>query len=321
VQDKLIATLTMNPAIDKSAVVERVVADRKLRCGPPTYEPGGGGINVSRAIRKLGGGSLVLYAAGGLTGLMLTNLLDREELSHQSVPIEGSTRENLTVLEESTGRQYRYVMPGPTLKEAEWQRCLEEASNLAPKPDYFVCSGSLPPGCSEDFYARLAKLARDQGSRIIVDTSAEALRLAVQAGVYLIKANLREFGELAGLPRMDESQTEALARELVESGKCEAVVVSLGAAGALLVSEAGCERLRAPQVPIISKVGAGDSMVAGLVLGLARDQSLHEAVRFGVASGAAAVMTPGTELCRREDTERLYRQILADQGEKGRTGS
>jgi 6-phosphofructokinase 2 len=317
VQNKLIATITINPAIDKSAVVDRMVADRKLRCGPPTYEPGGGGINVSRAIRKLGGGSLVLYTAGGLTGQMLTSLLDREELSHQAVPIEGLTRENLTVLETFSGRQYRLVMPGPVLDEKEWQQCLQEVADLVPKPDYLVGSGSLPTGVPTDFYARLAQLVRDWGGRMIVDTSGEPLRQVVKTGVFLIKANLREFAELTGQDLVDELQTETLARGLVETGQCEAVVVSLGAAGALLVIAAGCERFRAPLVPIVSKVGAGDSMVAGLVLSLARGQSLKTAVRFGVAAGAAAVMTPGTELCHQEDATRLYQFIKTEQWHNG----
>jgi 6-phosphofructokinase 2 len=136
------------------------------------------------------------------------------------------------------------------------------------------------------------------------------LRLAVEEGVFLIKPNLPEFTELMGQERVDEKQEEHLARELVSTNKCEAVVVSLGAAGVLVASAEGVERVRAPLVPIKSKVGAGDSTVAGIVLALARGQSWREAVRFGVAAGAAAVMTPGTELCCREDVERLYEQLM-----------
>jgi len=305
-----IATLTMNPAIDKSSAVDQVVAEWKLRCEPPTYEPGGGGINVSRAIRKLGGDSLALYMAGGFSGQVLSDLLDQEGLSHQALAIAGLTRENFTILEKSTGQQYRFGMPGPTLTEAEWRRCLEELSGLLPQVDYLVASGRLPPGVPANFYGRLAKLARENKTRLIVDTSGEALRLAVAEGVFLIKPNLREFAELTGRERVDEQEEEHLARALVLSNKSEMVVVSLGAAGVLVASAEGTERVRAPLVPIISKVGAGDSTVAGMVLALARGQSWREAVRYGVAAGAAAVMTPGTELCRREDAERLYEQLM-----------
>jgi 6-phosphofructokinase 2 len=305
-----IATLTMNPAIDKSSAVEQVVAEWKLRCDPPGYEPGGGGLNVSRAIHKLGGDSLAAYTAGGLSGKMLANLLDGEGLKHQTIAIDGLTRESLTILEKSTGQQYRFGMPGPTLQEAEWQRCLEAISELLPQVDYLVASGSLPPGAPLDFYGRIARLAKEHRTRLIVDTSGEALRLAVAEGVFLIKPNLREFAELTGQELQDELQKERLAQELVANQKSEVVVVSLGAAGVLVATAEGAERVRAPLVPIKSKVGAGDSTVAGMVFALSRGQSWREAVRFGVAAGAAAVMTPGTELCRREDTERLYEQIM-----------
>ncbi|PIU53381.1 MAG: phosphofructokinase [Deltaproteobacteria bacterium CG07_land_8_20_14_0_80_60_11] len=304
-----IATLTMNPAIDKSSAVNQVVAEWKLRCEPPAYEPGGGGINVSRAIRKLGGDSVALYPAGGLAGQMLSDLLYGEGLQHQPMSIAGVTRENFTVLEKSTGQQYRFGMPGPTLTEAELRRCLEELSGLLPQADYLVASGRLPPGVPANFYGQLARLARENKTRLIVDTSGEALRLAVAEGVFLIKPNLREFAELTGRERVDEQEEERLARELVSTGQSETVVVSLGAAGVLVASAEGAERVRAPLVPIKSKVGAGDSTVAGIVLALARGRSWREAVRYGVAAGAAAVMTPGTELCRREDVERLYEQL------------
>jgi 6-phosphofructokinase 2 len=305
-----IATLTMNPAIDKSSAVTQVVAEWKLRCEPPEYEPGGGGINVSRAIQKLGGESAAFYAAGGLAGRMLSDLLDREGLLHRAMSIAGVTRENFTVMEKSSGQQYRFGMPGPTLQEAEWRRCLEEISALLPQVDFLVASGRLAPGVPSNFYGQLAKLAREQNTRLIVDTSGKALRLAVEEGVFLIKPNLREFAELTGREKVDELQEELLAQELVSANKCEVVVVSLGAAGVLVASAEGTERVQAPLVPIKSKVGAGDSTVAGMVLALSQGKSWREAVRFGVAAGAAAVMTPGTELCRREDVETLYEQLM-----------
>ncbi len=307
-----IITLTMNPAIDKSAAVENVVPERKLRCGPPRYEPGGGGINVSRAIHKLGGESTAFYLAGGPLGEMLSNLLDQEGLNHHPTNIKGLTRQSLTVYEESTGQQFRFGMPGPEVDEKEWKKLLEKLLTHDPKPAYLVASGSLPSGVPKDFYARVARSARETGVRMIVDTSGEPLSLAVQEGVYLIKPNLREFGNLGKAEIEQESEQEALARRIIEKGRSEVVVVSLGAAGALLVEKQGHERLRAPIVSIKSKVGAGDSMVAGITLRLAQGDSVVEAVRFGVAAGAAAVMTPGTELCRKEDAESLYDKIAVE---------
>lgn len=306
-----ILTLTMNPCIDKSTAADHVLPERKLRCRPPRHEPGGGGINVSRAIHRLGGKSLALYPAGGYHGKVLRELLDQEEIAHRSITVEAWTRENLIVYEETSERQFRFGMPGAPLKEQEWKRCIEELRNIDPKPDYLVASGSLPPGVPDDFYAQVAGLARDFGAKIVVDTSAEPLRLAVKQSVFLIKPNLRELNELAGRKLEEESEQEEVARRIVDSGQSEAVVISRGAGGALAVWKGGHEHLRAPTVPIKSKVGAGDSMLAGIVLGLAQGNPLPEAVRFGVAAGAAAVMTPGTELCRREDAERIYAKMRA----------
>lgn len=308
---KKIVVLTMNPAIDKSSSVEHVIAERKLYCKAPRFEPGGGGVNVSRAIKKLGGESELLYTAGSLTGDRLKALLEQEGLDHRPILIEGMTRENLVVLEESTGQQFRFGMPGPVLSDEEWKRSLFELSTISPNPDYLVASGSLPPGVPSDFYASVARTGKDKGAKVIIDASGHALHLALQEGVYLIKPNIREFREIVGQDIEEESQIEMEAVKMVKSGRCEILVISLGAAGAMMVSGNGVEHIRPPTVPIVSKVGAGDSMVAGIVLSLARGETPRDSVLFGIAAGAAAVMTPGTELCRREDTERLYEKMLS----------
>ena len=308
---KTIVTMTLNPAIDKSSSVAHVMAERKLYCKPPRFEPGGGGVNVSRAIKKLGGESMLLYPAGGLTGERLQELLDQEGLNHRPFPIEGLIRESLVILEESTGRQYRFGMPGPEFQEKEWEQFLDALSAIEPAPDYLVASGSLPPGVPADFYARVARVGKKRGAKVIIDVSGEALEEALKEGVYLIKPNVREFRELVGEDIKEESQIKAEAQKMVKSGRCEVLVISLGAAGALMVSEEIAEHILPPTVPIVSKVGAGDSMVAGIVLSLARGKPLRESVLFGVAAGTAAVMTPGTELCRREDAERLFESMVS----------
>ncbi|MBI5100415.1 MAG: 1-phosphofructokinase family hexose kinase [Nitrospirae bacterium] len=307
---KMIVTLTMNPAIDKSSSVGNVVAERKLYCTAPRFEPGGGGINVCRAIKKLGGEALALYPSGGPTGQMLQFLFDQEGLTHRPVPVKGWSRESLSVLEESTGQQYRFGMPGPELSDVEWRQCLDELLNIKPTPDYIVASGSLPPGVPPDFYAQVVRMGKDMNAKVIVDATGEALSLALKEGVFLIKPNIREFRDLVGQDVKEESQIKVAARTFVENGQSEVVVISLGASGALMVSKDVVEHIVPPAVPIISKVGAGDSTVAGIVLSLSLGWTLKEAVRFGIAAGAAAVMTPGTELCRKEDTERLYQAMV-----------
>ena len=308
---KNIVTMTLNPAIDKSSSVAHVVAERKLYCSPPRFEPGGGGVNVSRAIKKLGGESLLFYPIGGLTGKMLQKLLDREGLNHRPFFIEGSIRESLVILEESTGRQYRFGMPGPEFQEQEWEQFQTALSVMDPAPEYLVASGSLPPGVPTGFYARAAHVGKERGTKVIIDASGKAMEKALMEGVYLIKPNIGEFRELVGKDIKEEAQIKAEAQKMVKSGQCDVLVISLGSAGALMVSEEVTERILPPTVPIVSKVGAGDSMVAGIALSLARGKPLRESVLFGVAAGTAAVMTPGTELCRREDAERLYESMVA----------
>jgi 6-phosphofructokinase 2 len=304
-----IITVTVNPALDKSTQVDRVAAEQKLSCRSPNYDPGGGGVNVARAISKLGGNALAFYLVGGAIGEMVQDLLEHEEIAQHAIPIKGVTRSNLTVLDESSGQQYRFGMPGPPVEEDEWSEMLDSVRKLEPGPQYVVASGSLPPGVPQDFYARLAAVARQRGARFVVDTRGEPLRAAVASGVFLIKPNARELSMLAGAEVTTEEEQEAMARELVDSGQSEVVVVSLGAAGALLATSDICTRIRAPSVRTVSKIGAGDSMVGGIVLALARGESIVDAVRYGVAAGAAAVTTPGTQLFERGDVERLYDKI------------
>jgi 6-phosphofructokinase 2 len=240
-------------------------------------------------------------------------LLDREGIHHEPIRVEGWTRENVTIYEEQTEQQFRFGMPGPKMAEKERKQCLDKIHEATPKPDYIVASGSLPPGVPEDFYARVASAAKERGARMILDSSGEPLSIAVQEqGLFLIKPNQRELMSLTDGDIEHNARQEAFLKEMIESGRSQVVVLSLGRAGACLAWNGGCEHFRAPAVSIKSKIGAGDSMVAGMVLKLAQGETIPEAVRFGVAAGAAAVMTPGSELCRREDAERLYAGIAPE---------
>ena len=185
---------------------------------------------------------------------------------------------------------------------------LELVASLDPVPDYLVLSGSLPPGVPYDFYARASAVA-PKGCRVILDTSGEALKKGLETPVFLIKPSLRELGQLAGQSIETDPQTRDVAKSLIDAGKVSVVVTSLGGSGALLTTADLHEHFRAPITKIRSRVGAGDSTVAGIVLSLSQGKSLIEAVRFGVAAGSASVMREGTELCQRNDTERLYREM------------
>ncbi|MEK6477845.1 1-phosphofructokinase family hexose kinase [Catalinimonas sp. 4WD22] len=306
-----IVTLTMNPALDKSSRVNNIRPDSKLRCDPPKYQPGGGGINVSRAIHKLGGESLCAYLAGGPDGQHMQKLLDEEGVEQHVIAMESWTRQNFIVVDKSNNQQYRFGMPGEEIKEKEWKQTLKDMENLCKKADYVVGSGSLPPGAPEDFWARLARIAKENDARYIVDTSGNPLEIAAEEGVYLLKPNLGELGALSKKESVTAMEQEELAKKLISHNKCEVVVVSMGPQGAMLVAEDKVVYVPAPTVHKKSTVGAGDSMVAGMVLSLAQNKSLTEIVAFGVASGTAATMNEGTGLCKKEDTENLYQWILS----------
>jgi 6-phosphofructokinase 2 len=304
-----ILTLTMNPALDVFLEAPRLKPSAKLRCAKPRYIPGGGGINVSRAIRRLGGESIALFPAGGSVGHRLIELLARESIATNVVQIAEETRENVNVVEADTGLEYRFIVPGPDVGIEEWKHVLRAIRSVAPRPDYLVASGSLPPGVPVDFYARLATLSHELGARLVVDTAGEPLRYAGGEGTFLIKPNVRELMTLTADGALSDAAVAGAAQSLIQAGRCEVVVVSAGGGGAIIADGHGTRRIPAPVVPIGSRVGAGDSMVAGITMALANGSSLDEAVMFGVAAGSAAVMTHRHELCRLEDTERLFNDV------------
>ncbi|MEP7375719.1 MAG: hexose kinase [Chitinophagaceae bacterium] len=303
-----IITITFSPCIDKSTTVSALIPEKKLKCTPPKLEPGGGGINVARAIKKLGGEATAIFPSGGYTGKYFTHLMELEKVSSVIIETANETRENIIVLDDSSNNQYRFGMPGTELSDPEWKLCLkavEETENAG----FVIASGSLPPGVPLDIYAQLAKMAKKTNAKFIVDTSGEALKQAADEGVYLLKPNLGELGFLAGKSVLQPGEVKDIAAGIIEKGKCEVLVVSMGAAGAMLVTRNVAEIITPPPALKKSTVGAGDSMVAGIVFFLSQGKSLPEAVRYGVACGTAATMNPGTELCRKEDADRLYASI------------
>jgi 6-phosphofructokinase 2 len=309
-----ILTLTVNPALDVSTSTDRVVSDHKLRCGPSHLDPGGGGVNVARVVQRLGGQVLAIYTAGGPTGEAYRQLIEAERVPTLVVPIAGSTRESFTVDEMATGKQFRFVLQGPELSELEWRACLALVAESIPVGGYVVASGSLPPGVPEDFYARVARLTREHDARCIVDASGPALAEALAEGVFLIKPSRRELGEFLGTSLdSDQSQVEA-ASALVARGSAEFVALTLGGAGAVLASGAGIIRLQVPRVQVRSTVGAGDSFLGAFVLRIAQGHGAEAAFRAAVAAGSATAMTPATELCHRDDVERLEAELTTSAG-------
>jgi len=299
-----VITITFNPALDKTASIEAMLPEKKLRCQLPVLSPGGGGVNVSRSLHELGGHTHAIFLAGGTNGERLQKLLQEEGVLYTAVPMAAHTREDLTITDNDSGLQYRFTLPGEPVTQKEWEACLTVAEALIPAV-YLVVSGSLPPGIPLNIFDKLSVLAKEKRTHLVVDTSGEALQAAVNAGVYMLKCNIHELGILTGNPGLQPGQAPAAARQLINLGACEMVVVSLGARGALLVTKDLIHTEPAPMVHVKSTVGAGDSMLAGMLYGLLHGMTLPHALTYGVAAGTAATMRPGTSLCRKTDVESL----------------
>ncbi|MFY7899585.1 MAG: 1-phosphofructokinase family hexose kinase [Chitinophagaceae bacterium] len=303
-----VITITLNPSLDKTTTVKSLVPEKKLRCTPPILESGGGGINVSRALKKLGSASTAMYLSGGYTGKEFDKILQEEIHDVLIVPIENTTRENMIVVDESTGLQYRFGMEGPTVQEHEWKKCLQTLQDLN-NYQFVVASGSLPPGVPVDFFAQLAAIVKQKGAKLIIDTSGKALEFAVNEGVYLLKPNLGELSSLYGVEELRSHEIVDAARAVLARGGCEAMAVSMGAQGAMLITKQEAMHIQSPTVKARSTVGAGDSMVAGMVLAITQQKSWKEVLQMGIACGTAATMNHGAELCKKEDVEMLLALI------------
>jgi 6-phosphofructokinase 2 len=303
-----IVTITFSPCIDKSTSVSELTPEKKLKCTAPKLEPGGGGINVARAIKKLGGEATAIFPSGGYTGKFFNYLIERENVPAVIIETTNETRENIIVLDESSNNQYRFGMPGTELSKTEWKQCLKAVEEIN-NAEFIIASGSLPTGVPLNIYAQLAKIAKSKNAKFIVDTSGEALKQAVDEGVYLLKPNLGELSSLAGKKELQYSEVKDVAAQIIARGKCEVMVISMGAEGAMLVTKDVSEIITPPAVERKSTVGAGDSMVAGIVFYLSQGKNIIEGVQYGVACGTAATMNPGTELCKKEDADKLYAVI------------
>jgi 6-phosphofructokinase 2 len=303
-----IATLTLNPTIDVAYEVDHVFHTRKMRTKTEFYEPGGGGINVARVFVRLGGNARSYYLSGGATGHALDGLVDLHQLVRNRIPIKGHTRVATAVLERESGKEYRFVPPGPFIEADEWQDCLNQLAGA--RCDYMVASGSLPPGVPDDFYARLVALMTARNIPVVLDSSGPGLREGLaQGGVFLVKPSIGELRQLTGQELTSPDAIARAAMEIVERGQAAHVAVTMGHEGALLASANGELHLPAVGIEAKSAVGAGDSFLAAMVFAISLGWDVPEAFRFGIAAGAAAVMSPGHDLARPDDIRRLYERV------------
>lgn len=305
----MILTLTINPALDVYSRVKNVIPGEKLRCEKAIVDPGGGGINVSRVIKRLGGESIAIYTRGGYTGDIFQKLLEKEQIKQDPVEIANDLRQNFAINETSSGDLFRFGFPGPELKEKEFQAVLDKVDAYK-EAVFLVASGSLPPGVPDNFYARVAAKARKNDIKFVLDTSGKAYTGILQEGAYLLKPNMNELEDLVGKTASNEKEQKELLLEVLDKYPIEVIVLSLGANGALLAHGGEVRHFRAPEVVQVSSIGAGDSMVAGLVHCLSQGNPLEKAILYGLACGSATIKSPGTELLQLQDVEELYQQLL-----------
>ncbi|MDB6178089.1 hexose kinase [Paracoccus sp. Z330] len=305
-----ILTVTLNPALDLSTGADEVRPDLKLRCDKPVVDPGGGGINVSRAIKIMGGQSTAMVALGGATGARISEMLRTDGLSVKRLTAPGETRQSLAVKDRSTGGQYRFVLPGPEWHMTHVSGMMSAIAESAMAGGWVVVSGSNPPGVAPGFEQMLTVRLKDGRARLLVDTSGEALQALAGSStpVDVLRMDSHEAEGLAGRPLPDRRDSAEFAAGLVRDGAARAVIVARGADGSVIAEADSAWHAEAASVPVVSAVGAGDSFVAGFVLAMARDWPVPEALALGAAAASAAVMTPATELCHNHDVERYYAQ-------------
>lgn len=303
-----VLTVTLNPALDLGTQIGSIVPNVKLRCAPAHLDPGGGGINVSRAMRILGGRSRTFVVLGGHNGEHMAKLMNEAGLEIIVHPSRGETRSSLSVIEESTGDQYRFMLPGPEWNALDLTAASASITAAAIPGGLAVISGSIPPGVPDSILLDLSRSLNARGVGVIVDTSGEPLHIIANAGegvTHVLRMNSHEAEDLAGRALTHLEESADFASSLVERGAARIVIVARGGEGSVLATRDLRLHARAPQGPVHSLVGAGDSFVGAFTHGLAMEEDLGRALSRGVAAASAAVMTAGTKLCRREDAEAI----------------
>jgi 6-phosphofructokinase 2 len=307
----MIATVTLNPSLDKTATVEELVVDEANRWTSLRRDPGGKGINVSRVIHELGGETIAYGFIGGFDGEALKHLLRQQGVPFDFTPIKGEIRSNFIITDLKTRRQTRIDAPGPHISRDELRKFIDKITRIKTKPDFLILAGSVPPGVPADIYRQLIETAKESGIKTVLDSDNKWLKEGIKAKPNVIKPNVHEAEELLEIQLRDEAAIIDVVKALVSKG-IEVATISRGKDGLIVATKEKVLKVTSPQVEVRSTVGAGDSAIAGLVLKLSQGQGIEEASQWAAAAGTAATLTPGTELCRREDVERLLPQVKVE---------
>jgi len=310
-ESALIATVTLNPSLDQHITVDGLVVDGTNRWSRLHRYAGGKGIDVSRAIYEMGGRTVAYGFIGGSIGRAVEILLDEEGVPFSFTPIHRETRTNFIITDSKSSRQTRIDAPGPHISKGEWERFRRKMLRIRPSPDLIVAGGSVPPGIHNDVYYTTIMEAKAFGVRTILDSDGQWLAEGVKAKPYLIKPNVQEAEGLLDRELPTEEAIIKATLDIVDLG-IEIAVISRGKDGIIAATKKEILKVVPPPVKVRSAVGAGDCTIAGLALKLANAEPLAKACRLAVAMGTAAVLTPGTELARKADVEKLLPQVKVE---------
>ena len=307
-QEPMIYTLTLNPAVDRELTVPAMEFDAVLRAAESRVDFGGKGFNVSRLLKNLDTPSTAVGFLGGRSGELLQDGLRGLGIGADFVWIPGETRTNISIVTEPPSHYIKVNEKGPPVEQEKQDELLAKIDSIASPGDWWVLAGSLPPCVGNDFYAQIVKVLNRHGAKAVLDTTGETLRLGCAEHPYLVKPNAEEAGTLTGFPVETLAQISLAADEIRKMG-AQNVVISMGKAGALLHTEQGAWLIGGPKVKEKNPIGAGDSMVGGLVWALKQGRPLRDSLAGGVASGAATASLGGTEIGSRALIEELLEQV------------
>lgn len=307
----MILTLTVNPAIDCTYTTDRISYEDRVYVRTSFEQAGGKGINAAHVIHALGGQVLALATAGGATGKRLTALLEESHLPVSLIPIRHPIRRNLTISDQQ-GLTIKLDEAGPQISAGEERRIEAAARDKLEGVTWLMLCGSLPPGMSVDFYARLIEIAREKGVRTLLDAGGEALRVGIRARPTMVKPNRQEAERLLNRSLLTRHQAVEAVGEIAALG-VDTVVLSLGSDGALGVSGDGRYHVLAPEIRQACPIGAGDALAATCVWALSRNEPFVEALRWGVAAGTAAAATPGTSFASFTETRQMRERVQVEE--------
>ena len=303
----MIFTITMNPCLDRFLYVDDLIEDDTVRVKEVREYPAGKGIDAARVIKELGGTSVAIALLGGCIGRKIEEMLDKEGVIYTAVRVDVETRTNVII--QKGIHQYRLSLPGQPVAREKLEVVREILQALVREGDYVIISGSLPSGVGPEYYAGLVFMLKNWGAVVYLDTDGENLKNGILGEPYAIKPNLHELKRLLGKDVKIGTGLVEDAMEIIERYNVEEILLTLGKEGSYLITKDEKYMAKVPDVPVISAVGAGDSFLAAYVLKRSEGLDRKEAFRWGNAAGTASVMTPGTELCKKEDVVKLLDKI------------